>query len=330
MKAAQVLSALLALATLAVSSSSWAFCRATTCDPGTRACARDAHSCLTDGQPLFWASSCMQVYVQANGSAAQGIAFGTVKDSVTRAFGAWLSADCGGAPPSIDVQVLGPITCDTAEYNKTKKNANIVTFRDDQWPYMGGEDALAFTHLLFNADTGELWDSDLEITSFEYQFSVGDPVSTNDLDSMLTHEVGHMLGLGHTLVTDATMYAQYKEGSDTLRTLASDDVNGICAVYAPGRVPIRTSCSPRHGFSDVCGDEQPENSATNEGTENDGTSTGNNVNPTSKGCALAVNSKPIDSPLALLSSLFLLATWVRRRRLPRHQFVSCGRASRQR
>ena len=325
MKAAHFLSAALATVTLTLAGSSSAFCRATTCDPGKKDCARNTQSCLTEGKPLFWASSCVQVYVQKNGSPALGIGFSTFKESVSRAFSAWLSADCGGAAPSIDVQVLGPITCDVAEYNATQKNANIVLFRDDQWPYVGGEDALAFTHLLFNADTGELWDTDLEINSFEYDFSTGDPVTGNDLDSMLTHEAGHLLGLAHTLSKDATMYAQYKEGTDTLRTLSPDDVNGICAAYAPDRVTSRTSCSPRHGFSDACGAEQLPNSGTNEGTDQQPGPSGDDSNPTSKGCTVGNGPSPIGPWPPVISGLALLGVCARRRRASRHQFVSCGR-----
>lgn len=318
------LAGLVALATVAVATPGWAFCRATTCDPNKKDCTRDIQSCLTEGQPLFWASSCMQVYVQKSGSLAQGIGFATVKDSVSRAFGAWLSADCDGAPPLLDVQVLGPITCDTAEYNPTKKNANIVLFRDDEWPYPGSEDTLAFTHLLFNADTGELWDSDMEINSFEYQFSTGNPVTSNDLDSMLTHEIGHMLGLAHTLVKDATMYAQYQEGTDTLRTLSSDDLTGICAAYPPDRVPSRTSCSPRHGFSDVCGAAQPENSGTNEGTDQEAAPGGGSDGlPTSKGCAVAGSASSSGAAGSVFAALALLGLCALRRRSLRHQFVSC-------
>ncbi|HET7538413.1 MAG TPA: matrixin family metalloprotease [Polyangiaceae bacterium] len=311
----------LAAATLAVATPSFAFCRATTCDASKKDCARDSQGCLTEGKPLYWASSCLEVHVQGNGSVAQGISFATLGDRVSGAFGTWLSSDCGGAPPLLDVHVLGPITCDVSEYNSTKKNANIVMFRDDRWPYMGAEDALAFTHLVFNPDTGELWDSDLEINGFEYQFSIGDPVTANDLDSMLTHEVGHMLGLAHTLVADATMFAQYEPGSSTPRSLTEDDTSAICASYAPDRVPSRTSCSPRHGFSDRCAAEQPENSATNEGTENE--VAGKGSDPTSKGCALASDagdSKP-GIPGALLSALATLGLFARRQR-SHHRFVA--------
>lgn len=321
----QAFAALVALGAFAFSSHGAAFCRATTCDPGTKSCARDAASCLTEGTPLFWASSCLQIYVQADGSPTQGISFAMAKEGVTRAVGAWLSADCGGAPPLLDVQVLGPITCAASEYNSTKKNANIVLFRDDQWPYPGSEDALAFTHLQFNADTGELWDADLEINSFEFQFSAGDPVLHNDLDSMLTHEMGHMLGLAHTLVKDATMFAAYTEGTSSLRSLATDDVKGVCAAYAPDRIPSRTSCAPRHGFSDVCGAEQPANSATDEVTDAESKSSPAAV---SKGCALGAPASALGWLSPLISALGVAAVCVRRRRSQRHQFVSCEHAGR--
>ena len=121
------------------------------------------------------------------------------------------------------------------EYNSTQNNANILAVRDDEWPYVGAEDALAFTHLHFDTDTGELYDADIEVNSVIQRYSVSEPVNGADLDSVLTHEVGHLLGLSHTLVTDATMYASYTEGTDSLRTLTDDDVHGVCDLSARSR-----------------------------------------------------------------------------------------------
>jgi hypothetical protein len=311
MKAAW-LCALLGTALVATASNGWAFCRATTCDPSTEVCERDSSLCLTTGTPLFWASSCVQVYMQANGAPSQGISFETAKDSLTRAFDTWLAADCGSGPPMIDVQVLGPITCDTAEYNATQKNANIVMFREDDWPYIGAEDTLGFTELHFDANTGELWDADLEINAVTNRFSVGEPVTDNDLDSMLTHEAGHMLGLAHTLVQDATMFATYTPGTDGLRTLADDDVQGICATYPPDRVPSRTSCSPRHGFSDECAVDQPANDATSEGTDQDDPESAS----VSKGCAFSTPTRSL-SWLEQFAALGFVLGFARSRRVCR-------------
>ena len=327
---ARLSSMLLGVATLALATPSWAFCRATTCDPSKDLCARDSGQCLITGMPLTWASSCIQVYVQANGSPKQGLSFDDVKGSLTRAFAAWTGADCGGgAVPLLDVQVLGPIGCDQSEYNQTQKNANIVMFRDDEWPYIGGEDALGFTDLHFNADTGELWDADIEINSVTQHYSVGTPVNGADLDSVLTHETGHLLGLAHTLTEEATMFASYKVGTDTLATLADDDVQAVCAAYPPDRVPSRTSCAPRHGFSDQCSADQPVNSATDEGTNQASAGESGSGDTTTKGCA--ISTLPVTRAWSWpLLAFGACAVSLVRRRSRRHQFVSCEHPRRQR
>ncbi len=202
-----------------------------------------------------------------------------------------------------------------------------MLFREDEWPYVGAEDALGFTHLTFDENSGELWDADVEINAVAYKFSVGDPVTDNDLDSMLTHEAGHVLGLAHTLVTDATMFATYMPGTDTQRTLADDDVQAVCASYPADRMPSRTSCSPRHGFSDACGADQPANSATDEGTDQE-----NAASPsvaTSKGCSFSTRAA---NPGLFWPALMLGGAVGLRllRRRSRHHFVSCPRSARQR
>ncbi|KAG4127280.1 hypothetical protein ERO13_D10G207700v2 [Gossypium hirsutum] len=51
-----------------------------------------------------------------------------------------------------------------------------------------------------------------------------------DLESVTVHEIGHLLGLQHSLVPDAVMYAYFDSGI-TKRRLNRDDVHGIRALY---------------------------------------------------------------------------------------------------
>jgi hypothetical protein len=73
-----------------------------------------------------------------------------------------------------------------------------------------------------------------------------------DLPSVVQHESGHFLGLAHTPVTTATMYAYLSSGETSKRILDPDDVAAICATYPPGDANPNCDPEPRHGFSTEC------------------------------------------------------------------------------
>jgi Matrixin len=260
--ATRFVSALVCLAALFTSGSAAAFCRTTTCDPNdpAAACEIDRQNCILSGFPLAWASSCVTVGVQEMGSPRSGLSYDDVETVVKQAFDVWQNAECDGGKPSIEVNVLGPVECGVSEYNSRVGNANIVLFLEDEWPYAGASNAIGLTTTRFDTKTGELWDADIELNGIGSNLTVGDPILGDDLLSVLTHEAGHFLGLSHSLDGAATMKSIYDPGrdGDNFRSLAPDDVAGICAIYPPDRAPATDSCENRHGFSGQCRADQPE------------------------------------------------------------------------
>jgi hypothetical protein len=52
-----------------------------------------------------------------------------------------------------------------------------------------------------------------------------------DIDGIMVHEVGHVIGLGHSTVTGATMYPSVSSCNYNNRTLESDDIAGKNDLY---------------------------------------------------------------------------------------------------
>ena len=260
MKTRSELSAIVGAALLLAPLSADAYCRTAACaskDSAWQVCApEEADDC---GTPLFWGNRCVGFTLQKDASVQVGLADAEV--AFKSAFDVWMNADCGnGSHPSISIEYQGPVECDAQEYNKKKRNANIVVFRDDAWPYSSQGTVLALTTVTYNLETSEIYDADMELNSASISsFTIGDADVKYDLLSIATHETGHFLGLAHSKQTDATMFTDYKLGSTFLRDLTPDDVAGICAAYPPA-APKSADCDPepRHGFSADCGDVQTE------------------------------------------------------------------------
>jgi hypothetical protein len=277
------------------------YCRTTTCPapagyPMDAACApadwSSSDTCMklgASGAPLWWRSSC--VGYDLNAAASRGVDFIDFTDAVHAAFTAWTGATChadddvkaASSRVSVDARDLGPVACARATYDKTGPNQNVITFHDDRWPYEAADPAatgaaksttIALTTVTFDPESGEIFDADVEINSADYEVVPLSVVTAPtpdqvDLQAVLTHELGHFLGLAHSPSADAVMNASGDADIGSAvpkRDLRSEDVSGICAIYPPdlsrlvstlvdpsGRIAAG-ACDPRprRGLSSTC------------------------------------------------------------------------------
>lgn len=277
---------------LAASESAFAYCRTSTCGEdvvGSVCVPATAADC---GKPIFWPSPCVSFSAQTDGG--PNVTRQQTESLTATAFAQWENADCGeGKHPRITVENLGPVTCNAIEYNADGANNNAIIFRSNGWPY-AATNAIALTTVTFNVESGEIRDADIELNATDLTFSTTDTDVQVDLQSILTHEAGHFLGLAHSPEPDATMRPDYPQKSTILRDLAPDDVAGICALYPPGAVIDECDPTPRGGLGDEC------NSPV--------------VTQDTGCCSVAVGSENPLAPAAMFAGLAGLAALVTRKR----------------
>jgi hypothetical protein len=219
-----------------------AFCRTTTCDVTHEPCVRDAQGCALEGRVLTWPSGCIPVRVEG-GSPLRGISIGDVTQAASKALATWTQAECGGGGvPALAFDVA-------PEASPQSVGSSAVRFRDRDWPHHDLHTNVALTTLTIDKSTGHIMDADVELNSFSQPFFSDGSLTKYDLELVLLHEMGHVLGLSHSRAAASKMSAEYAEPRLGLRWLAGDDEQAVCAAYPPTRAAV---CSASLGGFALC------------------------------------------------------------------------------
>jgi hypothetical protein len=157
------------------------------------------------------------------GALAAGVDESLVKSEARRAFDEWSRAVA--------------VTFRETTSRSALRNIDILFATGDHgdpFPFASGSATLG--HSFYPAPPNpEPVAGDIHINS-AYSWSVG---GTWDIYSVLLHEMGHSLGIGHTDAPNAVMYPYYQKAS----VLQSDDVASIRQLYAEAGV-INTPTAP--------------------------------------------------------------------------------------
>ena len=201
---------------------------------------------------FHWNNRHIQYYVNPDGS---GLSIDVLLPAIQSSFDAWTQAGVG-----LSFEYLG-----TTKARANRFDGKNVIFWDTDGGFVGSDGFAATTHA-YDPDTGELSDVDIGFSTVKRGSVLdtpGCPLGINlggipivwnigqqgitgpsfasrllaDVQATLTHEIGHLLGLDHSAVVDASMSTPIANPSfmctTDQRTLRPDDIAGVRAIYPP-------------------------------------------------------------------------------------------------
>ncbi|MFO0748357.1 MAG: matrixin family metalloprotease [Myxococcota bacterium] len=186
------------------------------------------------GVALHWPPGSTPI-VRVGRAPPEGLDDATVLDVVATALSTWLGIACEADVPLLDRRpaMLAPALATTA-VDDLDGGVSVVWFDDaNAWNATFGQKELARTLLSFRHVSGEIVDADVAVNFGNFDFAAAEACSPDryDLHATLTHEVGHVMGLDHSLTPSATMAPNAQAGECDKRELDPDDQAGFCAIY---------------------------------------------------------------------------------------------------
>lgn len=212
--------------------------------------------CVTDGVPLAWTRRCIGYAI--DGRDSLDLSLDQITEAVERSFASWTSVRCDGVPIDLEVSALGNSLCRDARFSERGGNVNTIAFVENWRERKLDPSAFALTTVWHNQRTGEILDADMQLNEQLGPWAIcpenGCPEGARvvDLQNVLTHEIGHFFGMGHSEVNVATMAPTSTRGETSKRVLRTDDIEGFCTIYPPGSLPAACDPTPNGGLALDC------------------------------------------------------------------------------
>lgn len=179
-------------------------------------------------QPTEQTWAVKEITFQVDPDGSDDIDDGSDVEAVRSAFATWAAVECAG------LQITEETWEGPGINSPDGKNMVFWVNRTDGW-LEEEKDTLALT-FAWTADFETIADADTALNGAYYEWSTdGQTALTDeflDVETVVLHEVGHFLGLGHSQDEAAVMYAE--NNKLVQRDLDEDDVNGLCFLYGDG------------------------------------------------------------------------------------------------
>lgn len=166
---------------------------------------------------IHWLNSVSILDVYANPSNSQAISANDVSEIVAASVAQW------NGKSRISIRQNSTPTTNTDGLNE-------IYFSSDPSVFAGGTAVVGVTQVFFKNTSGEILEADILLND-KFPFSTT-KTNANFLGNVISHELGHFLGLGHGQVPGSTMFYALSRGQSEL---SDDDKAGVFSIYpTPG------------------------------------------------------------------------------------------------
>ncbi|MBN1419155.1 MAG: IPT/TIG domain-containing protein [Planctomycetes bacterium] len=174
----------------------------------------------------------MSFVVQETGSA--DIADTSDDTAIREAFATWNAVD------SMNLAFVEDLAADRSRTDWAADSIHLVLFDETNATsfFPTGSGIIAITAIQFSA--AQILDTDIIFNGREFSFSTTGQSERYDIQSIATHEIGHMLGLDHSGCVGATLFPYAAPGITQARALSQDDIAGATLLY-PGTNDFATA-----------------------------------------------------------------------------------------
>ena len=173
------------------------------------------------GNSLAWDLSDLPIKYWANVDDPESREAAAKVRSIVRAFESWEIASSS----LVSFRYAGLTSSDTVAFD----GVNLVTWVENGWTYKA--ETIAYT-TLWVTSTGRILDADIELNGEFFDWSASADNGELDIQNVLTHEVGHFIGIGHSVeTTDSTMFPIISRGEVRKRLVKPDDLDAAVFLY---------------------------------------------------------------------------------------------------
>ena len=140
---------------------------------------------------------------------------------------------------------------DTASIDPAPNSTHIVGFDETNSSgyFPPGSGIVAITPISFNTSNGSLLDADILFNGSQFTFSTDGSPGTFDVQDVLTHEIGHFIGLDHSPQVTGSMWPFVSTGQWLHRSLTADEEAGASAIATAGTAAKLTGTIQRSAGS---------------------------------------------------------------------------------